>query len=547
MKLLKRRALLGLIAGACALAFPAIASASATPSLVLTPGNTTTAGATGATLGYDLSFAYSGADSAVTAFTTSFPAGLLADSTLDNDQCLATVNDIPACQIASGTATLTPGGSGIPAAEYLEPAPNPAADVAGVALYIGGGKVGNTADVTVRPNDAGLDIAFTGLPSAPQLNDLDLTLSDLRLPSSCSSGTMTVTAVGNSSGTQPPVNSNSFTPTGCPSQAYSPSVAAQVTAFGQPGSADVAATITQAAGQAASKQIVLDLPSSIQPNLAADAGCLLGSPCQIGTASALTPLAPPQALANGTVTLGLGATGAPTITIAFPAPYALSFQGVINTTNNTVTVQNIPDVPLSSLALNITNTPAGTAFTSDCQASDVGAQFSGQGGQSSNVSVPITFVDCSSSTTPQSPSASSSLDGLKTGHPVLHLHVVHGTNAANLSRVAIALGHGLKFSSKGLVKRCTGHGIHRKCKIVGKGLTLSGAKLKKIRLSGGRLVLTFKHAVGQVSLTIRGPLLAETKNLKKKVKHHKVKKLAVIVTTTDASGTRTAIGLHPKA
>ena len=47
----------------------------------------------------------------------------------------------------------------------------------------------------------------------------------------------------------------------------------------------------------------------LQANLLGDAGCLQGTPCQIGTASATTPLAPPQALAHGTVILGGSLSG----------------------------------------------------------------------------------------------------------------------------------------------------------------------------------------------------------------------------------------------
>jgi hypothetical protein len=534
MRLLRRRALLGLLVGGCALAFPGMAAANVTPTLTITPNGP--AGATGQTLTYDLSFASTGGDT-VKSLTTSSPAGMLADSTIDNDQCLVSFSTSSACQVASGTATIG-ATSGIPAAEYLEPAPS-SADVAGVALYINGSQAGNTADVTVRPGDAGLDVAFTNLPPEP-LSALDLTLTGLRLPSSCSTEQMTVNTV--SAGADSESTSADYASTGCPSQTYAPKVTAQINGIGN-GGAEVIANITQNADEAASKSITLDLPSSLTPNVLADASCLQGTSCPIGTASALTPLAPPQALANGTVTLG-GSLIAPTITVAFPAPYDLSFTGEVNLSSNSVTVPDVPDVPITSLSLDIKNTPHGPAFLTNCQAGSLGAGFTGQGGQTSNSSAPISY---GGSCAIGPPSASSSVSGLGSGHPVLKLKVTRGSNATKIAKVAIALGKGLSFSSAGLVKKCTGHGRHQKCKLVGEGLSISGAKLATIKLRGGKLVLAFKHAVSEVKITVRGPLLAESKNLRRKVKKHKIKKLSVTVKVYDQTGKRTAILLYPRA
>lgn len=557
MQFLHRRALVGLLAGVCALAFPALASASISPTVTLSETSATpTAGTTGYHLGFDLKFNPSDSTDTAKNVTQVFPSGLLADSTLVNPGsgtlCILTPASDPnatnpSCQVANGTANVTGVGPAVPTAEYLVKAPNPAADVAGTLLVLGIQKV-SVADVTVRPNDAGLNITFTGLPSSPQVTELNLTLTNLRLPSSCATNNLTVQAVSQEDATQKSTQAP-LTVTGCPSQPYAPKVTSNVQALPN-GGANVSANITQAADEAASKTIELDLPSSLSPSLA-DAGCLLGSPCQIGTASATTPLAPPQALANGTVTLG-STGGVPTITVSFPAPYALSFAGVVNTGTNTVTVNNVPDVPITSLSLNITHSQYGPAFDTTCAPSKVTAKFTGQGGQSSSTTVPINYNgSCNTpSPTAKAPTATGSLSGLSARKPVLTLHLTHGSNAPNLSSVAISLSSGLNFNSKGIVKHkhCSGKGKHKKCTvtITAAGMSLSGASLKSFKLSSGRFVIRFGPA-GQVTVTLRGPLLAETKSLQKKVKKHKVKQIPVTVKMTDANGKVTSITLKLSA
>ena len=527
MKLLQRRALLGLLVGACALAFPGMAAASSEdPSLSLTPSGP--AGATGQTLSYGVSLSQS--TDYLTSLTTIFPAGMLMDSTIAGGQCLAARSALTACQIATGSVN----PSGTSAAEYLV-APPRSGDVAGVLLQVGSSSA--VADVTVRTADAGFDVAFSNLP--PSINNLRLELSDLRLPSSCAAEQMTVdTTSSTGSGTA----GAPFTSTGCSSQPYAPKLSAQINGVGN-GGAEVVATVAQNAGEAANKSITLDLPSSLTPNVLADAGCLQGTSCAIGTASALTSLEPPQALANGTVTLG-GSLFAPTITVAFPPPYTLSFTGDVNLSSDSVTVPDVPDVPITSLSLDIKNTPYGPAFLTSCQAGDLGAGFTGQGGQTSNASAPISY---GGSCAVGPPSASSSLSGLGSGKPALKLHVTRGSNAAKIAKLVITLGNGLSFSSAGLVKKCTGHGHHQRCRTVGKGLSISGAKLATVKLRGGKLVLVFRHAVSQVRITVHGPLLRESKTLRRRVKKHKINNLRVTVKVYDQTGKGTTISLYPQA
>jgi hypothetical protein len=524
----------------------------------------TEAGTSPYSMGIDLNFGTLGAGDAVKNVTLTYPAGLLADATINNDACLASSTPSTACQLASGTATL-PGPKYVPAYEDLVAPPN-AGDAAGLALLVDGTAPANevaVADVTVVQPDAHLKIAFKNLPAAsvstPPISDLNLSptahlgpgsVNYLRLPSSCSPANVQLdvdyqglTAPSTTQSSQKPLSV-----TGCSAQGYSPNVTAKVNAFSN-GGAEIIASITQGASEAASKALEIDLPSSLSPNLLADAPCVEGTPCQIGTASAITPLAPPIALAHGAVTLG-GTITAPTMTVSFPAPYALSFVGQVNLSTGAVTVTGIPDVPITSLSLDITHTSQGYAFNTTCAPSNIGVNFTGQGGQSKTVSAPIVYSGCTQpAPKPGPPTATGSLKGLGSKKPVLNVSVTHGSNAPDIKTVSLVIGSGLKFSKAALHKHCTGHGKKRKCsgKVKAKGLSISGASVKSVKVTGGKLVLTLGAPVGSSAIKVAGPLLTESKGLRKRVKKHKVKTLSVVVKVTDANGTRTTIPLKLKA
>ena len=92
-------------------------------------------------------------------------------------------------------------------------------------------------------------------------------------------------------------------------------------------------------------------------------------PCVVGTATATSPLAPSQL--TGTVTLAGSATS-PTVTVSFPAPFALTLVGDVSLTAGTVTINNVPDIPLTDLHLTITGPNKQKAFTTSCTPSPHG-------------------------------------------------------------------------------------------------------------------------------------------------------------------------------
>ena len=533
MSLRPRRALVGLVAVFALLALPAVASAAITPTLAVTQTGTA-AGTSPATVGLHATFT-GGTPNNV---SFSLPAGLLANANQAGGACLISSAPTAACQVGSGTVTagVTPN---VQVSLFLVAAPK-TGDAAGLALVQGSTTL-STADVTVRSTDGGLDIAFSNLaPDA--LSDLNVSLTTLRLPSSCPSPAANITLTADSATTTAPLNV-----TGCSTLPYAPAFTATVTKDAKDSGGQLVLGVTQAATESANKSITLSLGKSITPNVGADVPCLTGSGpgCTIGTATATSPVVPDIALASGTITLSGSATS-PAITVSFPAPFSLTISGTVNLATNSVTFANVPDIPLTSLTLTVTGPNGQKAFTTNCAASNLTGSFTAQGGQTKTDSAPIKFVNCAAK-----PTASGSTSGLASGHPKLSFKVTHGKGAANIQSLTVGLPSGLKFSRSAIVTRktCTTKQGKKKCTTttLTKGLGIKGGSAKTVALKGGKLVITLKKAAANVTISLSGPILTESKSLQTSVKKHKTKSLTVGLKVTDAKKISTSVPLKVKA
>jgi len=543
-----RRALVGLVTAAAVFALPTAASATITPALTLSQ-STTTGGASPATVGFDTTFSPNPATDSPKDITFALPPGLLANANLASGACLASSTPSTACAVGSGT--LTAAGNPVPVSLYLVKAPN-AGDIGGVALVEGNSPSGmqlSTADVKLGTTPtSGLSVVFSNLPNMA-ISEMNISLNQLRLPTSCPSPPATVTVTADSYGSSAtPQNAGApLNVTGCTTLAYNPTVTATETKDAKDSGATLLFNVTQQANEAATKSIALKLPSGLGVNLAADVTCITGtgSGCNVGTASATSPLVPNAALANGTVVLG-GTGSAPTITISFPAPFALTLVGDISLTNGTVTFNNMPDLTLTTLNLSITGPNGKKAFTTKCQPSTASGTFTSQANVAKTVTGTVKLVNCAAS-----PTATGAFSGLASGHPGLRFTVTHGKGAPNVSSVSVGLPGGLRFSRAGIVmtKTCTTKGGKKKCTTttLTKGLGIKGATAKSVALKGGRLVIALKKAAGKVTISLGGPVLTESGSLQTKVKKHKVKPLTVTLKITDAKGNSTSVPLKLKA
>ena len=538
-----RRALVGLVAVAAALAtLPAAASAVITPSLTLDQSAGTTAGSS-TTIGFNATFSPNPATDSVKDLSLALPPGLLANEAINGGECLGSSTPSSVCQVGSGTVTLA--GSPTPVTLYLVKPPQPG-DVGGLDLVVDTSPATpeGVADVTLGAT--GLNVSFSNLPS-PGISGMSVKLANLRLPTSCPSPSANVTLTADSQQSATPVDTTApLAVTGCNTMPYAPKLTASITKDKHGNGATLVFGVTQAANEAASKSIVLKLPKGLSPNAVAVAACLTGTGpgCTVGTAKATSPLVPSPALAKGTVTLS-GTLGAPTLTIAFPAPFAITLTGTINLASSSVTFASVPDVPLTSLTQTITGPNGQKAFTTDCKPANVTGTFTGQNGTVKRVNTTVTFVGC------PSPTASGSTSGLASGHPKLKFAVAHGKGGPNITTVAVGVAAGLKFSHAAIVshKTCTTKGKKKKCTTTTliKGLGISGAQAKSVTIKGGKLVITLTKPAGRITVIAAGPLVSETKALQTKIKKHRVKSLNFSFTITDAKKVATPVSLNLKA
>ena len=557
--MLARTALTGLLLTAAMAILPAFASATIAPTLAINQAAGTTAGSSPPT-GFDINMNPQPDDAAKT-LTISFPAGFLLNLQTDGGACLGSGAINPACQLGSGMIN---GPSGTPVALYLV-APPVLSDVAGVAITIGGtGTPAATGDLTLAgsaPN-IGLNLAFNSLPplaaggvllSPSAIKELQFTLAGPRLPTSCSGAhTVTVAATGQLPGSSGSTSAP-LAVTGCGALPYAPTVAATVTKEQGTSGALVAVTVTQGAGESATSSIGLGSPTGVKINKVL-APCFQGAMCTVGTVSGISPLLSSAAFSAGMLTLtGSVNTGALTmpitgsVTMSFPPPYQFSATGPINTTEHTISFFGIPDIPMSTLTFTFTGTPAGPAFTTACEAGPITASLVPQDGNPPvKATGPVTNVNCSKVSSGAKATASGSLSGLASGKPALKLRASRASGGPGIASLSIGLPAGLSFNRKALVTRRTCKGkSRRKCttSVSARGLSMSGAGLKSARIQGGGLLLTFARAAGRVSLAARGPLLVESKALRRRARQHRVKALSARLRITEAGGNSTNVSV----
>jgi hypothetical protein len=527
------------------------AMASITPAISLDQSAGRAAGAT-ANLGVDLTFAPSGSDSPA-AMTLNLPPGLLANASLAGGACLKTadLND-STCEVGSGTVTAYAYGSvPIPTNVTFDLVPPPAAgDLAGLAVNSSGTQIGSTADIKVRPSGdpagVGVTIQFQlpnslyGVPIA--IHEISSTFDGLRYPTTCPSTSQTVTVAADSYGDSTVKTASApLSVTGCSSLSYSPSFAVTATRDTADNRVQVVSNVTQSATEAPSRSVALALPfAQLRPNIAGlQRLCqdLASGTCSpVGSVTAVSPLYPRaltgQAYLTGTIS-GL------TLTLVFPPPFPLTLVGSVNLVSNVTTFTGLPDIPLTSLAVTLAGGPQGLFLTlcHDPTGTASATLTSQNGDKTATVPANFTIAGCPSAagstgsttvggTAPTSPSAA----GLKVGHPSMRFRLKVAKGAAKLRAITVDLPAGLS-----LITHRTGH------KLTVKGVRLTGAAVKSLAVAHGHLVITLKHPVSSLSVTLTGAALRESAALRKKAAAHKLKRLALRVIAQNTTGKRTSM------
>jgi hypothetical protein len=525
------------------LVIPGAASATLTPSLTLTP-SALPAGATHA-LGFDLMFSPSLGDSP-TNLNLSLPAGLLVNVNLDGGACVTSATPVAGCELARGTATttfLTPQ----PVSVWLVKSPSPI-DLAGAALVAGYSpsdpvEVIGTVALRTTP-DVGLDLSFGSLPGGVNaFRELQLTLSGVRAPTSCPSPPASLGASASSSEVASAQTATApLTITGCTSLAYAPTLAATVARDAGDAGAAFMATITGAAMESATKDIEVHVPASVLPDQNTALRCLLGTSCTIGVASASSPLLPSSALSHGIVNLG-GSVLGPTLTVGFPLPYPVSLTGTVGTSGEGLSFSGIPDLPLTSLSVEIGAGSNVRIFTTTCATGSLSAKLTPWSGAPAQTgSTPITFGgSCRAAPTASGGPrvTGASLRGVVKRAPRLAFTVDEGTPAVPIKRIALTLPAGLALAS-------TQPGIAIR--------SAHGRKLKfTAAASHGRITITLRTASAKFAVAVAAPAVAVSAALARRVegqlRRKEVTSLHLAVKLTDSAKRTTglALGLKPKS
>jgi hypothetical protein len=584
----RRLILVVLIVLAFGVLTPALATATITPTLSATPSSH--AAGSSVSLSTDIKFAPSSSDSPKD-LTLSLPPGLLSNAAIDGGACLKATGPIPACDVGKGTATATatvvvPVKMNVSLTFYLVAPPKPG-DLAGLDIEAGSpvnGPLGSPGEVSIRPADAGVDVAFKNIPNTAtvmgltvktSVSELQTTLTGVRMPTSCPAKAAAITVTADSYNDASKKSTGApLSVTGCNSLPFTPKFA--VTAARDSADSGVALTtdITQPASpaQATDRAAVLTLPTTVfSPNVVAvlSGGILcpsVSSSCKaIGSASSTSPLYP-RALTGTAYLIGsLSDITNIKLALVFPPPFALTLLGAVNTSQGTTTFTGLPDLPLTDLKVSLFGGP-NSVFTATCNPASGTASSTlttQNGDRTSTVAAPFTVSGCpaggggtggggtggggtggggtggggtggggtggggSPAPVPGRPHTSAdTLTRFAHGHPVLRFTAAAGKNAPKLRAVTIVVPKGL-----GLARARRHH--------KGTSVSVTGAKVKSVRFSHGRIIITLRRPAAHFTVTVRG--LSVTRTFARAVNHHRVKRRAIALITIDARGNRTLL------
>lgn len=576
----------GLLASA-AFAVPAqatisISSFSLTPSTTQAGGTTTAAGPN---LNIAASFSTTNGDSPDNLLLSLAP-GVLANPSVVPFCSVANFqadNCASSSQIGTGTVTGTAPSFGttlnLPATAYLiQPAGSEIADVGLIVTFFDYPVATQVGPVNVRNSPTvGINIPLNGLPNTiegvpVQLSGINLTLSGAangqtftRNPTSCSPAATSITV--NSYGA-PSTNqsaSSSFTPTGCSTLPYAPTITGTVSKDASDSGIGITASISSSYNQADSQSINLTFPHSASPNL----GALLADQCTpattgnpwaacavAGTATVTTPLLSNPLAANVYVEQHTNAL--PTLEIVIPAPFNITLTGtpILTGTSVQALVANVPDIPITNLLLTL---PGGTKslFLGGVHlcntAQSFGGTFTSWSGVTATPSSAATVSGCPA--TAATTTSSSTLTSAKTLSSTTQSHAVaSGTGAAAADRSTGQVSYSGLAGAKPKVMVAVGGGrktgaIKSVTLSLPAGFSVSVAKLAQslrvtvngkpsaftARLVGGRLVVSFARSGKVAFITLGAPALS--------VRSHRSGKLTLTATLHRASGRNVTLHL----
>jgi hypothetical protein len=119
------------------------------------------------------------------------------------------------------------------------------------------------------------------------------------------------------------------------------------------------------------------------------------------------------------------------------------------------------------------------------------------------------------------------VSGLASGRPALSFKVRVAKGGRKLRAITVVLPAGLGFATQGIANRS--------------GITLIGARIKKLGLSHGHLVLTLRKPASSIVVKINGSLLRERASLERAARQRHLHKLSLAVVTQNTKARRDTI------
>ncbi len=245
-----------------------------------------------------------------------------------------------------------------------------------------------------------------------------------------------------------------------------------------------------------------------------------------------------------------------------PHRFPLTLTGAVDLAKNAATFTGLPDIPLTNLGVNLDGGPEGL-FLSTCKtpSGTAAATLTDQNGDKT-VTVPAAFTvsGCpgtngtsgggsagaggSGSTGPGGNGAGGNgstttgvtvgdttmsrggFSGLATGHPALTFRMSVAKGSAKLRALTLELPAGLRF-------------VARHHRVV--GVSVRGAKIRSLVLSGRHLTINLRRAVPNLTVTIARGGLSESGAIKRATKAHRLRSLELTAIAQNTRGARTTI------
>ena len=254
-------------------------------------------------------------------------------------------------------------------------------------------------------------------------------------------------------------------------------------------------------------------------------GAFAISGCPVPTVTVFGP-GSQSATVDTATTLYIAASDSAQETLTFAAtglPAGLSIDPATGTISGTPTATGTASVTVT--ATDTAGAQGSATFSIVVSAAGTGTTTTGT--TTTGTTTTGTTTTSTQTGTGSRPSASAALQGLALQHARPTLKVVFTDRQTKFNVLTISAPSGVKF----VKSRRLSHYIK-----------ISGAKLKSVKLSHGRLIVTLRKAASKVSVVIQAAALNVSRSLEKKFAKHRIKTLNLKVVATFANKKHVTVG-----